>query len=992
MKLHYNAIISLLCVLFLGLSCAKEELSVPQDGQQSEEEQESDITPDPDKVILEISFEESSEVSSRIAFSGKGSLSWEIGDKVAVWDGYELRQFTVRMMEDKAVLEGTAVAGVKYWAVYPYDACKGVDTKNKDNPVFDVEIPSAQVLRKGSIPAGALCCIGKGTKESGIVLKHISGILSFTFPNAETADGKTISGLKPGSLNHIEFRSVGGAHVSGTASVSLNGDVPDISTEGKSGASVIDLSFESLPEAGASYSFCTFPCELGGAGGGISLSFSRSEDKAVAEITGGGSGSIPIARAKSQSLGEIWPMWHAADDSAFDDSANPVGSYDYSVLAKMSHPRILATDEDFRALKALLESGSYPELNRQHQNVLDHAEGLLSKTVPNIDELDAMVDAEKGSYQNVFNSNFARPVVDHLFNCSYAYRLTGDERYLDHVKSLIALRCNDPFWSLAPQGKSIAYLSPAELAMGMAIAYDWLYYDLTESERAAIRNALETKPFEITENQVKKYLTNEVNNRGQVHNAGIMATAIALYDKDKTFSSKWIENCKTGITTILPGIYGKTGSTQEGYGYWEYGTSFFALFDEMLLTVFGTDNGLSEYEGFKATGDYNLYMADHISPFAFSDGGRDNLSCQLSPWWLAAHFQRPDLLFTELYLHSIGRKVSDRIMPLLPFSLSKYPKLNLEGLSRPSSDVWYDSNDSASPVVLVRTGWTCTNSDKFLGLKGGYASVSHGHMDAGTFEYHANGLRWSIDNSVGGYALYTNKGLSSSAQTTISGYVKWLAMAYNSLGHSTISFANYNGSVSKTHKTDHLVASNYKATINKVSNTIHEKGGVVNMSLPLAGQVKSATRKAVIVDDSYLLVEDDIYALDGYDAQMIWRMVVPPATTVEIVGNSIKLTQGRSSMYVHPEFSGVVNGFKLRNWGDFDNAHPGLTKEWGWTSSDHKVTECIKAKVIGFTVTIPKGTEVKVSTTLTEYDPAAEKQEGVGTETPGFDNEDVYNW
>lgn len=995
MKLYYTAIIALLCVALAGVSCSKNQFN-EQQPEEKQEEQEKEPGPDPEDVVIGISIEANAGLQGRTAISEDGSPGWLVGDKVAVWDGYGIREFTVTMDEDKPCLSGKAVPGVKYWAVYPYDGCKGVDDSDAWNPVFDVEISAMQALVKGSVPSGALACIGNGTKESGIVFKHICGIVSFSFPSAEVS-GRTMTALMPGSLNHIGFTSIGGVPIAGSVSVSLDGEVPSIvPSEGKT-ASSLDLSFESLPQAGATYYFCILPCELGGNGGGINVSFSRSEDKAVAEIGGGTHDSIPVLRACSQSLGELWPEWHAADDTPGDLSADPAGAYDYSLLSRISHPRILASDEDFRVLRSLLEEGSYPELNRQHDAVIEHATQLLSKTIPTIPELDAMIDPETGSYQNTFNEKLARATINHLVNGSYAYRMTGDKRFLDDVRTVIAQRCADAFWSKHPEGKSIAYLSPAEIAMGMAVAYDWLYYDLTETERSAIRAALKDKPFTIGESKVAtSYLKNEVNNRGQVHNAGIMATALALYDKDKAFANKWMEYCNVGIQHIVEGVYGTTGSTQEGYGYWEYGTSYFAFFEEMLYTVFGSDNGLSENPGFKLTGDYNLYMTDHLSSFAFSDGGRDKLSCQLSPWWLAARFQRPELLLTELYLHTLGRKVAHRIMAMVPFCLSKYPKLELTGLQRPSSDVWADSNDSVSPVVLARTGWTCTDGDKYLGLKGGYASVSHGHMDAGTFEYHANGVRWSVDNSVGGYALYTNKGLSSASQTATSGYVKWLAMAYNSLGHSTISFANYDkttGGVTKTHATDHLVASNYKATILETYDSNSEKGGKIDMSKPLKGQVKSATRKAVIKDGSYLLVEDCIEALSGSDAKMIWRMVIPSTVVAEIIGGkSIKLTQSGHTMYIHPEFSGSVSNLVLKNWGDFDKAHPGLTGEWGWTAADHKVKECIKANVVGFTVTIPKGTKVTVSTTLTEYDPAAASQGGVGGETPDFGDGENYNW
>ena len=987
-----RALRTAILALLLVLSCAKQPLS------EADPDPVAPPTPsDTEKIYLELN-RESAQPDGKTALTSSLSVEWEVGDRIAVWDGEAVREFTAESSSDGIVFSGQAVPGRTYWALYPFENCIGVDSSDPDNPVFRTSVPTSQVLRTGSAPRGAMVCLGKGNADDGIYMRNVFGLLKFSLPSAEVG-GKQLTALMPGSLDRMTISSMGGKQLVGEISVSLVDGLPRYSGNRTTGDDSIALSFEKRPGAGASYYVCGLPGEMGGNGGGLKIGFSRREDSAVAEISGGAGKENPLVRSGILDFGELRPRWRAADDSAFDESADPSGSFDYSLLSRISHPRVLATDEDFRHLNELLASHEYPELNFIHDIVIARADGLITKTIPTIPELDALIDPDDGSYQNTFNEKLARTSIDHLVTGAYAYRTTRDPKYLADVRKVIAQRCADEFWSKHPQGKSIAYLSPAEITMGMAVAYDWLYYELTETERAAIRKVVTTLPFSVGESTVRtSRLKNEVNNRGQVHNAGIMSTALAVYDKDKAFAKKWMEYSYEGIRNVVEGIYGVSGSTEEGLGYWEYGTGYQNWYNETLFTVFGTDNGLSDQEGFRKTGDYNLYMSDHISPFAFSDGGRATISCEIAPWWLALRFQRPELMATQVYLMGLGRKPGHRIMSIIPISLSKYPRLDLSLISRPSSDVWSDDNSASSPVVLTRTGWNCNDRDKYLGLKGGYASVSHGHMDVGTFEYHANGERWSIDNSVGGYAHYTNKGLSGSGQVSSGSgtYVKWLALAYNCLGHSTIAFSNYDqsiGGVAKTHNTDHIVASSSKATILQTYDTPSEKGGKIDMSKTLKGQVKSATRKAVIKDGSCLLVEDEISALDGSDASMIWRMITPAGVSAEVIGNkSIKLTQAGKTMYVHPEFNGPVSNFVLKNWGAFDSAHPGKTGEWGWKSSDYKVSEVINANVVGFTVTIPRGTKVTVSTTLTEYDPASGSQGGVGGETPGFDNPGQYNW
>lgn len=41
----------------------------------------------------------------------------------------------------------------------------------------------------------------------------------------------------------------------------------------------------------------------------------------------------------------------------------------------------------------------------------------------------------------------------------------------------------------------------------------------------------------------------------------------------------------------------------------------------------------------------------------------------------------------------------------------------------------------------------------YLGTKGGCGAVSHGHMDAGSFVFELDGVRWSVDPGIQGYMI-----------------------------------------------------------------------------------------------------------------------------------------------------------------------------------------------------------------------------------------------
>ena len=69
-------------------------------------------------------------------------------------------------------------------------------------------------------------------------------------------------------------------------------------------------------------------------------------------------------------------------------------------------------------------------------------------------------------------------------------------------------------------------------------------------------------------------------------------------------------------------MYSPDGNYGEGYGYWEYGTSYQVCLNELLIKAFGNDHGLSAINGFMKTGDFMLFMGSACGGnFSYADGG-----------------------------------------------------------------------------------------------------------------------------------------------------------------------------------------------------------------------------------------------------------------------------------------------------------------------------------------------------------------------------------
>lgn len=861
-------------------------------------------------------------------------IQFRLGDQMAVWDGAKIRKFTAVETRGELVFCGTVLDAEKYWALYPWrDDCSV--SIEQGVPVFSSYVPEVQLAGNGRLDSSTIICTGQVGPQDGVLkMKNVCMYIQAQLPKAPF---KT---LEPGSLSRMIFAADPAVRLSGAFSVYVNDQgIPQVNVPELEEGSAVELSFENEDAcAEGLYSISILPAELNGKM--LKVTSVRSEDDAVACFEVALPQTASSASGKIINLGTIGLDWSAlSGEEPDDESPTPSGAIDYSLLEKTCHPRLLMCDGDFKNLNESLSKGDYPELVRQHLRTLGAVDALLGEPIPTLNQIKSEYPEFK-LQKNRHLELLARPVLERLYGCSYAYRTTRQKKYLDECVRVVSQILSDSNWY--PE----SFLSTAEIAMGVAIAYDWLYYDLSYEMRQQVREALVGKAI-LARGEKTLYYD---NNTGQVHNAGLLAAALAVYEKDKSNSSEFINESYPAVRDIVRKIYRNSGSTYEGYSYWGYGTNFQILYNECLMSAVGGDSGLCDIQGFKKSGEFMLYLADGVSTFSYADGGRSSSSYQPAMWWYAAHYRDSRLLYNELALYSKLAGKTHRLMPLVPCTLSKNPAVN-STIVPLAQEVWVDDNDAVAPVVMVRRSMGDAG-EVYLGLKGGSAGVNHGHMDAGSFVYHSKGKVWCSDVQQKTYSEYTVHGLEGHDQ--MSG--TWKALVYSSLGHSTMSFSNYSASATKIHPTDHIVAG--KALITNAWTTGAELGGELDLTPLYDGQVASATRKAVINADGDLVVTDRIKALPTKDAQLIWRLVTPAAVSEE--DGHFVLSQGDESVSVSMICSmGSVNQFAMCNWGLFKDARP-VDGQWGWSEvpvwdEDHK------ASIIGYTMIIPKNKEIELT-------------------------------
>lgn len=577
------------------------------------------------------------------------------------------------------------------------------------------------------------------------------------------------------------------------------------------------------------------------------------------------------------------------------------------------HPRLLMHADEFEALRARIASGGNETLIELHRQVMRRAEMLAGEDYTPVFKLDA---AGKRLL------HVSRHVLYRVFSFAYAYRMTGEERYLELAQADMLAACSFHTWNPSH------FLDVAEMGTAVSIGYDWLYDDLREETRHKVREALETMVIEpALELKYKRGFYSSIGNWNQVCNCGTVLAALSLYEQDPARYQEIIERSIETDKEVGEKIYAPDGSYPEGYAYWNYGTSFQVMMMACLESAQGTDYGIGETSGMDNTGAWMMFMeGPGGKAYNYSDGGSD-IALLWPQWYFARKYSHPDLLYGEISKISLldSGYLTNEGIRLIPLVMALASKLETVQAKAPTRHVW--AGQGVTPQVLVRTGWTGGLEDKYLGIKGGKASSNHSHMDAGSFVFDAEGVRWATDlGGVGPYAAAENamraRGLSLWDMDQDSG--RWTFMKHNNRFHNTLTIND----------SDHRVDG--KAELVRVIDRRSRKGGCFDLTPPLSGQLASAVRTATIVRDSYLEVKDEVRALPDKEAVVRWTLVTE--ADVKVLDDCIVLSINGHSRTLRVK-AGVpvsLRQFSSEPWHDYDVGMSGV-------------------RAVGFEATVPAG-------------------------------------
>ncbi len=493
-------------------------------------------------------------------------------------------------------------------------------------------------------------------------------------------------------------------------------------------------------------------------------------------------------------------------------------------------------------------------------------------------------------------SNLA--AMNRIMILSFAYMMTtdssfenGDEKYKTRLYNEITSLDID--WSALSDSK---FLSVSVLLQSFGIAYDWVYNGWTDAEKVTLKNLMlgglgqaESLYREIISGQksAPAGLISSAHNWNICGNAGIGISSLALMDEADTseFASWMLSECLKIMENNHQHLTGGTGYI-EGAGYSQFLMRYFTMFLSSLKYSTGKDYGFLSAPGMNKLAYYVPAMV----------GAQDIASTLDSNEGAAADMPEP-FFFAKMY--------NDPVLASYRVQQLKQTKKN----TNVRDVLWYeppsyygqtDSYDTIFRTSYPRDGYFSNPEDatfrngfwdadtSYILLGGGKNNVNHGQIDAGSFIYESQGVRWAIDlgkenDSVTNYWSYSNKENS-----------RWTYYRCRAEGHNTFVI---NPSTNAKLPADQNLTNNIPVT--EFVSTPQMGKAVVNMAPAYPDHVNSATRTMVFDKATGgVVLTDDIVFKTASGNTLYWFMHTRAAITIAPDGRSATLVQDGKTLEV----------------------------------------------------------------------------------------------
>ena len=525
------------------------------------------------------------------------------------------------------------------------------------------------------------------------------------------------------------------------------------------------------------------------------------------------------------------------------------------------HPRLVLDDEGLQRVRQSITT--YDDAKRYFTQLVVHGEEILSAPL-------LVYHIQPGDAHLLWVS---RSAVDRVYTLGLLYRLTANKTWSDRCVEELVNVAGKNFSDWSP----VHFLDTGEMTHAVAIGFDWLYHEMSETERSTLTKGIVQKGFVPAQEAYTHdefWTRNKGTNWNLVCNGGLIAGCLAVMDvaSAQPLADEVYKNATAGIHSGFS-TYEDDGSWIEGPSYWQYATRYAVTAMSSLQTATGNDLGFSELPGVHNTG---RWFIDNVGPtgYMFNHGDASemyHIGDEPSLFWFSRRYNNP--------LYAYYGRVAENASAESPVSwdVDRWHDLMFYNPNGTKEDLLKQSLESsyATQDGFFRSSWTDENGS-FVAFKGGDNAVSHAHLDLGSFVYDAIGERWALDLGSDNYSM-----------PDYFGHLRWTYYRCMTMGHNTLTF-DYSNQL--TDGKAQIVLFNATQTAHGVSFAI------IDLTDAYSNATKGTVRRgiALLKDTQQLLVRDEVSQGAENNSQMlVWSMHT--MATVAVSGNTATLsTNGKT--------------------------------------------------------------------------------------------------
>lgn len=486
--------------------------------------------------------------------------------------------------------------------------------------------------------------------------------------------------------------------------------------------------------------------------------------------------AVPIARPMVYEESELMPL---GSDIIQDLKAHS---------PDRAHPRLLINQDKAAQLKSDCVTKPKQPYKSWYDRIKREADSILNRDVCVYEDLDELRLQSAGS------------VGKYLMTLSFVYLMEGDAVYMERaVKEILntagmKLEKENGAYVKDPDSQWVDwnpkhFLDTSAICLGYALAYDWGYDYFSAPEHAQeaeiLRQTLAERGLTCANNAYDKtpdvapqsiyWWADTDNNWSMVCNGGAAVAALAIGDEPQ-YEQLCAAVLQKGLRAVVKCMenFAPDGAWYEGTGYWNYTVEYMCNYFGSLLSATGRDYSYLALPGISRTGFFPIaMMGTQNTTFNLNDASESTISTP-EYFFLASFFDEPTLATYRYYqLTSLqqGATLKDLIW---------YDPDIVGNISSLATDMQTDFYFTGPEVATFRNRYFDKNGT-FAGLHGGINGVNHGHIDAGSFIYEAQGVRWAVDLGGDAYNLYNFFGGGENDEKS-----RWSYYRNRGEGHNTI--------------------------------------------------------------------------------------------------------------------------------------------------------------------------------------------------------------